>query len=85
MIDLGTLSGFNGSTAYDINDSGQAIGYSSNNITKESHTTLWSNGQITDLGTLGGNISAAVAINNKGQVAGFGNTTGNDGLNHGFI
>jgi probable HAF family extracellular repeat protein len=46
---------------------------------------LWSNGQVTDLGTLGGNISAAVAINNKGQVAGFGNTTGNGGLNHGFI
>ncbi len=85
MIDLGTLPGFNGSTAYDINDAGQAIGYSWNTITKESHATLWSNGQITDLGTLGGNISAAVAINNKGQVAGFGNTTGNGGFNHGFI
>ncbi len=85
MIDLGTLPGYNGSTAYDINDSGQAIGYSWNTITKESHATLWSNGQVTDLGTLGGNISAAVDINNKGQVVGFGNTTGNGGLNHGFI
>ncbi len=33
MIDLGTLPGYNGSTAYDINDSGQAVGASSNNIT----------------------------------------------------
>jgi len=85
MIDLGTLPGDNGSIAYDINDSGQAIGYSSNNITKQSHATLWSSGQVTDLGTLGGNQSAAVAINNKGQVVGFDTTTGNGGLNHGFI
>ncbi|MEG4442731.1 DUF3466 family protein [Microcoleus sp. AT9_B5] len=85
MIDLGTLPGFNGSTAYDINDSGQAVGLSANTLTKQEHATLWSNGQITDLGTLGGNKSAAVAINNKGQVAGFGNTTGDGGLAHGFI
>ena len=85
MIDLGTLPGYDGSTAYDINDSGQAIGYSSNSQTRQSHATLWSNGQITDLGTLGGNMSAAVAINNKGQVAGFDTVTGNGGLNHGFI
>jgi len=85
MIDLGTLPGFNGSTAYDINDSGQAVGYSSNSLTKQQHATLWSNGQITDLGTLGGNLSGATAINNKGQVVGFGTTTGNGGLNHGFI
>ncbi len=46
---------------------------------------MWSNGQVTDLGTLGGNKTAAVDINNKGQVVGFGNTTGNGGLAHGFI
>ena len=85
MIDQGTLPGYNGSTAYDINDSGQAIGYSWNSITSQSHATLWSNGQPTDLGTLGGNQSAAVAINNKGQVAGFDTTTGNGGRTHGFI
>ena len=85
MIDLGTLPGYNGSSAYDINDSGQAVGYSLNSLTKQEHATLWSNGQITDLGTLGGNKSTAVAINNKGQVVGFGNTTGDGGLAHGFI
>ena len=85
MIDLGTLPGFNGSTAYDINDAGQAVGASANNITQQERATLWSNGQVTDLGTLGGNKTAAVDINNKGQVVGFGNTTGNGGLAHGFI
>ena len=85
MIDLGTLPGYNGSTAYDINDSGQAIGYSLNSTLKQSHATLWSNGEVIDLGTLGGNMSAAIAINNKGQVAGFDTVTGNGGLNHGFI
>ncbi len=85
MIDLGTLPGDNGSTAYDINDSGQAVGASSNSTLKQSHATLWSNGEVTNLGTLGGNMSAAIAINNKGQVAGFDTVTGNGGLNHGFI
>lgn len=85
MIDLGTLPGYNGSTAYDINDSGQAIGYSLNSTLKQSHATLWSKGEVIDLGTLGGNMSAATAINNKGQVAGFDTVTGNGGLNHGFI
>jgi probable HAF family extracellular repeat protein len=85
MIDLGTLPGYNGSTAYDINDSGQAIGYSLNTTLKQSHATLWSKGEVIDLGTLGGNMSAAIAINNKGQVAGFDTVTGNGGLNHGFI
>ncbi len=85
MIDLGTLPGYNGSTAYDINDSGQAIGYSLNTTLKQSHATLWSKGEVIDLGTLGGNMSAAIAINNKGQVAGFDTVTGNGGLNHGFL
>ncbi|MDF0553642.1 DUF3466 family protein [Kamptonema sp. UHCC 0994] len=83
MIDLGTLLGYKQSTAYDINDAGQAVGNSANNI--NSRATLWSNGQITDLGTLGGNGSFAVAINNKGQVVGSDTTTGNGGLLHAFI
>ncbi len=31
---------------------------------------LWRNGKITDLGSLGGDFSAAVAINERGQVIG---------------
>jgi probable HAF family extracellular repeat protein len=35
------------------------------------HAFLWSNGTITDLGTLGGAQSIAYAINNVGQVVGY--------------
>ena len=34
------------------------------------HGFLWEDGSITDLGTLGGELSQALAINNRGQVAG---------------
>ena len=46
---------------------------------------MWSNGQVINLGTLGGNQGSAVAINNKGQVVGYDTTTGNGGLLHAFI
>jgi probable HAF family extracellular repeat protein len=36
---------------------------------------LWSNGTITDLGTLGGASSAANAINNLGQIVGWAATS----------
>jgi probable HAF family extracellular repeat protein len=31
---------------------------------------LWERGEVIDLGTLGSNISAAIAINKRGQVIG---------------
>jgi len=34
------------------------------------HAFLWSNGKMTDLGTLGGNFSAGNAINRSGEVVG---------------
>jgi probable HAF family extracellular repeat protein len=46
---------------------------------------LWSNGQVINLGTLGGNQGTAVAINNKGQVVGYDTTTGDGGFIHPFI
>jgi probable HAF family extracellular repeat protein len=51
-----------------INDSGQVVGQSGE------RATLWSNGNATDLGTLGG-YSYATAINDSGQIVGASNTT----------
>ena len=39
------------------------------------HAFVWSNGTMTDLGTLGGNFSAGYAINLSGEVAGFADTS----------
>ncbi|WKB51800.1 hypothetical protein [Eleftheria terrae] len=54
-----------------INDSGQVVGYSYPN--GSSRATLWQQGQVIDLGHLGGTAtgytdSEAIEINNRGQV-----------------
>ncbi len=68
-IDLGTLGGAS-SGAFAINTLGQVVGYSSTSIGSE-HAALWSNGVVTDLGTLeAGARSYANAINDEGQIVG---------------
>lgn len=69
MMNLGTLGG-NWSTAWDVNDHGQVVGYSSIGDS-ESRAFIWDEevGMI-ELPTLGGN-SLARAINNEGQVVGY--------------
>jgi len=47
------------------------------------HAFLWSNGTMTDLGTLGGNFSAGNAINRSGEVAGSAQVT--TGFSHAFL
>ncbi len=83
--------------AYSINDNGQIAGASGQCSTYSpyylanivpTHALLWQNGAVTDLGSLGGTGkfggNIAFAVNNKGQVVGNSDLTG-DTANHGFI
>jgi probable HAF family extracellular repeat protein len=53
------------------------------------HATLWNAGLVKDLGTLGGNRSVALGINNGGQIVGQADTGGSTGygtpVSHAFL
>ncbi len=76
LTDLGALPGVNSGLASWINFQGWVAGFSENSITDpltgfpETTAVLWKDGKIIDLGTLGGNVSGANAINKLGQVVG---------------
>jgi probable HAF family extracellular repeat protein len=72
--DLGTLAGATGalSQANAINNawSPQVVGFSILSDNASYHAFLWQSGTMTDLGSLGGAISVAHAINDAGLIVG---------------
>jgi probable HAF family extracellular repeat protein len=88
-IDLGTLGGQNSWMNWgQINDFGQIVGYSETSVPDPNgedicgfgtHLTcrpfLWQFFHMSALPTLGGNNGQASGINNRGQIAGFSETT----------
>ncbi len=89
MQDLGTLGGGPDSYAFDINDSGQAVGSAccvpDQYIT---HAVLWGSSGIVDLGDLDPvweNHSFAYGVNDAGQVVGQSTTADPAQLGHAFL
>jgi probable HAF family extracellular repeat protein len=71
-----------GSQANDLNNAGQVVGWLQ--AGDAYHGFVWGNGLLTDIGTLGGRDSNAVAINDLGQVVG-NSSIDASGASNGFL
>jgi probable HAF family extracellular repeat protein len=76
LADLGALPGINSSCPDWISGNGLIVGPSENGTIDPLtgwpaiEAVLWRDGQVINLGTLGGNESYPISVNNRGQVAG---------------
>lgn len=74
--DMGALPGANSSCQSFLTDRGLIVGESENGLIDPltgwpaMEAVAWQNGQVTNLGTFGGNESFAITANNRGQVVG---------------
>jgi probable HAF family extracellular repeat protein len=93
MRDLGSLGGTlatpgsftSGPFGRVMNDQGHVAGTSLLLGDEERGAFIWSNGQMTNLGSLGGNATDAYAINNNDQVVGRSRTTNVVNSHHPFL
>ena len=69
VTDLGALSGDSVSTAYALNNSGEAAGTSS--TPSGAIATLFNAGKATSVNTLAADVSVATAINGSGEIVGY--------------
>jgi probable HAF family extracellular repeat protein len=88
MTDLGTLGSPKGgnwwNSAQGISNSGLVVGYSYTNQPQAAFRGfIWSKGKMKAIGSLGGGLSQAYAINDLGQVTGIAYLK--DGSAHAFI
>jgi probable HAF family extracellular repeat protein len=81
LTDLGALPGNNNSAAGSINARGWITGQAQNGLFDPIlngpgvHAVLWKDGHITDLGSLGGNASLGIYVNDAGQAIGLSDNT----------
>lgn len=76
MVNIGSLASTGSCLPAAINNAGQIVGAAYNGTA--SHAFLYDGRQFHDLGTLGGNTSAANGINQLGQVVGQAQTASGD-------
>lgn len=79
MVALGVSNRRSGATS--INDRGTVAGYRYND-NNHRRAVIWKNENLHELGTLGGNESSAVAVNNRDTVVGWSETS--TGVHHPF-
>jgi len=87
-IDLGTLEGFANTYVWGMNDTGQLVGSATNQTGTLSHAFVFTGGELYDLNDLlvpnhgWDYLTTANAVNNNGQIAGYGRI---DGQYRGFL
>src|SRR5258707_12431229 len=70
IIGLQTPAGYN-SAALGLNDNGSVVGYRFQGDKYQAFLYSQSSGSSTDVGSLGGRMNAACAINDSDQIAGY--------------